>query len=73
MGLPPYLRKKANFGNDLLPEVGFDNESLIAREVICEGEAGDGFLCDINGIHRGNLHLDPNGQREMFQILLIPA
>ena len=70
MGLPPCLRRKANFGNDLLPETGADADALVARETILDGEAGDGFLADINGVHRGNMHSDPAGRREMFKFVL---
>lgn len=73
MGLPPCLRRKANFGNDLLPETGFDAERLVERETICEGEPGQGFLADVNGVHRGNLHEDEGGRREMFKFLLKAA
>ncbi len=70
MALPPSLRRKANFGNDLLPETGADTDALLQREVALEGEAGDGFLADINGVHRGNLHADPSSRREMFKFVL---
>lgn len=70
MALPPSLRRKANFGNDLLPETGADTGALLDREVALEGEAGEGFLADINGVHRGNLHADPSGRREMFKFVL---
>ena len=70
MALPPALRRKANFGNDLLPETGADTDALLEREVALEGEAGEGFLADINGVHRGNLHADPSGRREMFKFVL---
>lgn len=73
MALPPCLRFKANFGNDLLPETGIDAEQLVARETICNGEPGQGFLADVNGAHRGNLHEDPAGRREMFKFLLKAA
>ncbi len=73
MGLPPYLRRKANFGNDLLPEVDFDTDGLLAKEVVVEGVAGEMFLTDTNGIHRGNLQLHPSARREMFQILIVPT
>jgi hypothetical protein len=70
MALPPCLRRKANFGNDLLPEAGMIADALLAREIALEGEAGEGFLADINGAHRGNLHADPSGRREMFKFVL---
>ncbi len=70
MALPPCLRRKANFGNDLLPETGMSTTALLAREIALEGEAGEGFLADINGAHRGNLHADPSGRREMFKFVL---
>lgn len=70
MALPPALRRKANYGNDLLPELGMDTGELLAREVVLEGEAGDGFLTDVNGAHRGNMHDDPEGRREMFKFVL---
>ena len=70
MALPTALRRKANFGNDLLPETGADTDTLLEREVALEGEAGEGFLADINGVHRGNLHADPSGRREMFKFVL---
>ncbi len=70
MALPPALRRKANFGNDLLEETGADTDLLLDREVSLEGEAGEGFLADINGVHRGNLHADPTGRREMFKFVL---
>ena len=70
MALPPSLRRKANFGNDLLPETGADTDALLQREVALEGEAGEGFLADINGVHRGNLHADPSSRREMFKFVL---
>jgi hypothetical protein len=70
MGLPPALRHKANYGNDLLPETGIDASALLDREVALEGQAGEGFLTDVNGAHRGNLHADPSGRREMFKFVL---
>ena len=70
MALPACLRHKANFGNDLLPEAGFDTDVLLAREMVFEGEAGEAVLVDINGAHRGNIHTDPVGRREMFKFVL---
>ncbi len=70
MALPGCLRRKANFGNDLLPEAGFDTDALMAQELAFEGEAGEAVLVDINGAHRGNIHTDPQGRREMFKFVL---
>lgn len=70
MALPPCLRRKANFGNDLLPEAGMDGTHLLDGEIALEGEGGEGFLADINGVHRGNLHASPEGRREMFKFVL---
>lgn len=70
MALPPCFRRKANYGNDLLPEAGFDAEGLMSQEMLFEGEAGDAVLVDINGAHRGNIHTDRGGRREMFKFVL---
>lgn len=70
MALPPCLRRKANFGNDLLAETGMDAGHLLDGEIALEGEGGEGFLADINGVHRGNLHASPDGRREMFKFVL---
>jgi len=70
MALPACLRRKANFGNDLLPEAGVDTDALMAQEFAFEGEAGEAVLVDINGAHRGNIHTDPEGRREMFKFVL---
>ncbi len=73
MALPRAFRRKANFGNDLLEETGADTASLLEREVALEGDAGEGFLADVNGVHRGNIHSDPTGRREMFKFVLKAA
>ena len=65
--LPKVLRKKAEFGNDLLdltPEVS----SLIARERQFTSEDGNLIFFDNDGIHRGGMILE--GKRHILQIQL---
>jgi hypothetical protein len=65
--LPPELRKKANFGNDVLtgdPAV----ETLLSKEQLFTSEIGDMVLFDNCGMHRGAIF--ESGERQIFQILL---
>ncbi|NQW08621.1 MAG: hypothetical protein HQ481_01880 [Alphaproteobacteria bacterium] len=65
--LPPFLQKKANFGNDLL-ETHPSLKKILERERKMTSEDGDVLLFDNNGIHRGAIF--ESGEREIIQVLL---
>jgi hypothetical protein len=71
MALPPEVRLKANFGNDLIdhPEV---TDRLLERERICGTNGGDVLLFDPNGMHRGAVFERPQARREILQVYMIP-
>ncbi|GHD49942.1 hypothetical protein GCM10017083_22920 [Thalassobaculum fulvum] len=69
VGLPPFLQKKANFGNDLQPGHP-ELEPLLERERVMTSDDGDMLLFDNNGIHRGAIF--ESGEREIIQVLLAP-
>ena len=66
--LPLHLRRKANFGNDLLDGTP-ESEELLAREKSYTSDDGDLIFFDNNGIHRGAIL--EKGERQIIQILLV--
>jgi hypothetical protein len=71
INLPTFLRRKAEFGNDLL-DSSEDSRLLLEKEVIYTSDRGDFIISDnVSGIHRGIL-LGPSGHREnlTFDLLI---
>lgn len=67
MSLPPHLRKKANFGNDLAD--GTERQQFVAeRERYFTSDLGDMFLFDNRGFHRGGL-VESGKRIALFMIL----
>ena len=54
MSLPPHLRKKANFGNDLIDNSPASKQVLKKEKQFLSKE-GDMFIFDNRGFHRGGL------------------
>ncbi len=69
--LPKEYQKKANFGNDLITSDD-RTRKLLAHEEIYGTDRGDLLLFNPDGIHRGSIFKTP-GQRQIFQLLLIPV
>lgn len=70
MALPSWLRRKANFGNDLLGETP-ETRHFFSRERLFTTQAGDFIVFDNHGIHRGAIF--KSGERQMIQITLLPV
>jgi len=68
--LPKPLRKKSEFGNDLL-DSSSETKELLAREHQFTSEDGDIILFDNDGIHRGSMVRE--GKRQALQLLIGPA
>lgn len=52
LALPPELRRRANFGVDLMDDAS-DSKALQAREAMFCSEMGEMVLFDSDGVHRG--------------------
>lgn len=69
MALPSILRRKANFGNDLL-DGSAEASALLSTERLLTSDQGDLLLFDNNGVHRGAIF--KSGERELVQISFLP-
>jgi FkbM family methyltransferase len=65
--LPPFLRKKAAFGYDLLND-SVESRALLTAEHKFTSKDGNIILFDYNGVHRGAMLEE--GERRMVQICL---
>ncbi len=65
--LPRTLRRKAKFGDDLVPEDA-RGKWLLDRERVVRSKEGDVFVFDVKGVHRGGLVR--NGERRIIQVMM---
>jgi hypothetical protein len=65
--LPPSLRKKAKFGDDI-PKDSEWGRWLLSREKVVTSLDGDIFTFDVQGIHRGGMVA--RGERRIIQIMI---
>jgi hypothetical protein len=68
--LPTPLRKKGQFGNDLLDD-NPAGQALVAAELAVTSDVGNLILFDNSGIHRGSLIRA--GQRQCLQVVIVPS